>query len=350
MLPRLCVLVSFAYLRKDPVLSAVCRALAPSVDLMWDSGAFTDHFQYRKALLTGASYERITVDEYCDWLAEWAALAWGYVQLDVLTDDVRSQQNLEVMVKRGWRPMPVITLTEDPGRAREWVEISGKLCVAAIGKAPLPFAQQRIYRTWNACEGRGLIHALGFTRYPTLLRLPVHCADSSSWLSGGRYGNMDFFDAVDGFSGVSRPDLIADRDERERVIGLLRAMDMPAEYLAQRECWRGSAGVLRILSAHATLQMHAVMARAGRRLFLAGASTHDLTLMLSTVSAYDSQGALSIRRARETALRLGALGKSDKGALYDELAQIAAKHTAAATRVQDKPPAEFAVTTTTTRA
>lgn len=336
MLPRLCVLVSYFYLRGDDTLSAICRALAPYVDFMWDSGAFTDHFQHRKALATRTPYERITVEAYCGWLDEWASRAWGYVQLDVLTNEQASRHNLEHMVRRGYRPMPVVTVREDPGRAGEWITISGKICVAGIGKDPLPFPQQRFWRTWNAIRGQGLIHALGFTRYPAMLQLPLHCGDSSSWLSGGRFGTVVVFDPQRGIRSVGREKMRADASIREDVATVLRRAGTPPEWFVDASRWRGKTGILRLLNAYAFLRMHAAVATTGRRLFLAAGSASDLLLLVGVLAGVQGDGQLNLPRAHAMASYLQELPNHEKPAAALAVIQ---SQTTWATVTPDTPPA-----------
>lgn len=269
------ILLSYFYIRQRPESwNAIIAATAPYVDWMIDSGAFSDYgFLYRAARRGTSGHVPITVTEYCAWLQGMKQYLWGYVALDKILDDAESDRNLDVMWAEGLRPMPVLTVTHPVERMTEWVDRADWLCVAGAATAKPPWVWNRLDAVRKVVGDDPRLHALGFAVWPDVRNAPIESADTSSWMSGGRYGFVAGFDPVLGLrQGRSK-------DRHRPYVALTMTAESSHTKGPQ---WKGTAGLGHLMCTTAYLQMQQEVARNnGRRLFLAVAGPSLLATILT---------------------------------------------------------------------
>lgn len=163
----------------------------PPINLIMDSGAFT-------AWKLG---KPIALQDYCNFLDQNKDWITDYINLDeIIPSDPeeaarRSMRNLEWMMERGYKPMPVFHAREDISWLKRMVDM-GCPCICLAG---LSLPSQSARREWyNLCwnhlvntAGRPIVkvHALGEGREAPLLEFPWFSADSTSWAyASQRYG------------------------------------------------------------------------------------------------------------------------------------------------------------------
>jgi len=176
------ILVSYAYARKHED-NFIQMSSNPNVDLLIDSGAFT-------AKNAG---EQILLDDYCKFLDRHKSRIFRYLALDVVGDPKATDANLNEMIKRGYKPVPVHVLGDDQRRMDQLFEMSDYVACAGLrrpnkGGAPREYVQAKMQ--W--ANGRP-VHWLGYVREPMIASFKPYSCDSASWKSAGLYGRMDVY-------------------------------------------------------------------------------------------------------------------------------------------------------------
>lgn len=167
---------------------------AGKVDLMLDSGAFT-------AFNAKTPYPHVNLDDYCRWLDKYAGNFTKYVMLDVILNEKKSRANYEEMVRRGFKPMYVLTANDkDFAYLKEAVKVTPDVCVAGgIGRFD-GWIAQRYQKTYSVTDGKARIHGLAFVKFPQMLQLPLTSVDSSTWQRASqRFGIFASFRGDKGF-------------------------------------------------------------------------------------------------------------------------------------------------------
>lgn len=159
------------------------REQVPDVEVFLDSGAFS-------VMQSGAE---VDLGAYCDFCLQHRHKLAVYVQLDVIGDQRRTRENLELMEARGLQPMPVFTASGDLGALDE-------LCARHdyIGLGDLKGRQmfatgwrsERLDRVFRVAERHWPVrfHAFGLIAQGPLERYPFYSADSASVTIGGANG------------------------------------------------------------------------------------------------------------------------------------------------------------------
>lgn len=178
---KLRLLASYAY--PDALNNAVA---IPGVDLMVDSGAFT----------ADSIGKKIDMDEYCEWLIRHQSNITTAVVLDVIGDWRGTARNHEIMMGKlpesitvlpVWHATSPLSELDRLCRAHDYVGIGG---VTTMARTVKQFMQHSI-RAHKVAELHGTkLHGLGVTGRTAMTRLPWSTVDSSTWLSGARYGNL----------------------------------------------------------------------------------------------------------------------------------------------------------------
>lgn len=97
--PKLNILIAYPYFN-----SKIIQELTPLIDeghcrFLLDSGAFS----------CDTLGIKITVDDYCRFLDNLPVKPWRYFMLDVVGDPEKTIKNYEIMLSRGYTPIPVFT-------------------------------------------------------------------------------------------------------------------------------------------------------------------------------------------------------------------------------------------------
>lgn len=183
MLPKLNVLVSFAYLR---AMKDLFPALCDVTNMLVDSGAFTN---YRRVLF--GRDETTGLPDYIAGCREWGGQVWNYIALDSIADPVGTDRNLQAMLDAGLRPMPVFVHGAEPEKVVELCGINhDRICVAGGVQTKDKWVHHRYQKAFRDSGKRAKIHALGFVRLPDIYRLPLSTVDSVSYYNGSAFGKV----------------------------------------------------------------------------------------------------------------------------------------------------------------
>jgi hypothetical protein len=162
-------------------------------DFILDSGIFT--------YLKGTKQGNIDWDKYVE---QYAALVKkkeirNYVEVDVdsiigLDETERLRRKLEKIV--GWKSMPVWHMNRGYDK---WLEICRDydyICFGAFLTDSLSTKKYRMIKTFlsDANKSKTKVHGLGFTNFSWMSKLHFYSVDSSSWLSGVRYGHVCIYE------------------------------------------------------------------------------------------------------------------------------------------------------------
>jgi hypothetical protein len=194
--------------------------------LLIDSGAFT-------AWKVG---KPILLDDYCRFLESLAIKPFRYFTLDVIGDPAGSMRNYEIMLKRGFTPIPVFTRGEEPSVIDDYYKTSDLIAIGGLVgtsrnkgfvKGISPFL-----------KGRN-IHLLGFTNKTFIKILRPFSCDSSSVFCANRFGILDLFDLSTGsWIKLGRNDFI--KRPSDQIIKIIESYGVTPSSLAIRMSWEGS--------------------------------------------------------------------------------------------------------------
>lgn len=178
------VLLSYAY--RQSVTMNDSLAYANGADLLIDSGAFT-------AFTKG---EQIDKAEYCDWLVKESRFINHAAALDVIGDWKASARNYEWMLNRLGDRVHVVPAWHLGSPHAELERLCKEADYVAIGGC-VPYAKQpkvlmrHLIQAHKIARKHGTkLHGLGITGKESMVRLPWHSVDSSSWQSGHRFGGL----------------------------------------------------------------------------------------------------------------------------------------------------------------
>lgn len=306
------ILLSYAYF--DQTSFDLVQGLAQRMDVLIDSGAFTAHRQGH----------HIDIGHYTDFCLRLEPVVYGCVQLDVPGDRERTRSNLVEQRRRGAHVMPVLTVDMDISEAAAMMEINRKICLAGGLSLPRAALAQRALGVQEASGGVARIHALAYVRHPEILMLPLASVDSSSYTAGGRYGLLQIYQRMGAVSGFPYRDHKhkAFADLPPRVQEFLRGCNMTEQMWRDREAYSGAHSFLSIASAYAWMQYARDAWQAGRRVFLAIASTTWLWTILALARTGKNHGqGFDVNETRREMVMLAQLWKTDREALWARVEQ-----------------------------
>lgn len=163
----------------------------PGARVIIDSGAFT-------AFSTGKVIKR---EDYLTWATEFSS-KWKdklkslyFMNLDVIGDAVRSQENLEWFESQGFYPIPIVTRGATKTEIKEMIAKYDYIAIGGLVGAEDGGVLGRLNVFFDMWEkerkttGRQVkVHLLGVTIASILFRYPAYSVDSSSWTSPLRFG------------------------------------------------------------------------------------------------------------------------------------------------------------------
>jgi len=180
------VLVSYWYCQNHVLRDSLRKySLGYGVDLFLDSGAFSAFTQGHE----------IKIDEYCKWISSNEEYISVYANLDVIGNQVLTRENQTFMESRGLSPLPVFHVGSG---LKEFRRLCEKYEYVAIG-GMVPY-MKRVSAIWSTLVKifeigvNNKLHGFGCTNQKVLFNMPWYSVDSTTWLSGARYGEVCLFD------------------------------------------------------------------------------------------------------------------------------------------------------------
>jgi hypothetical protein len=261
------LLVAYPYMTADMI--RLLKDNQSEVRFLLDSGAFT-------AWKAGKS---IKVDDYCRFIESLPFKPWRYFTLDVIGDPAGSLKNYEVMLKRGFKPVPIFTRGEDVSVLEDYYKTSD---VVGIGGLVGTRGNKGFVNGIMQKVGTRKVHWLGFTRVDYMKFYKPYMCDSSSWASGQQYGVVSLYDKAGKFVKITRASVTS--KPNLEIIKLCKAHGIEPERLTKRSEWRNTAKGLTALEQityRAFVRLQAdVYKKLETLLFLAVCNTHQGNLFL----------------------------------------------------------------------
>ncbi len=177
------LLISYAYMRelKEEQINWIFGV--PDVNWLLDCGAFT-------ALNLG---KEIKLEDYMEFLRKWKHKLFGYIALDKLGDPKQTDINLNIMLKNGFKPVPVHVRGDKQDRMDYLFSISNLVALGGFRRPHrAPAKPEYIKQKMEWARGRN-VHWLGYTNLPMLNTFRPYSCDSSSFSSARRWGRLFFY-------------------------------------------------------------------------------------------------------------------------------------------------------------
>jgi hypothetical protein len=248
------------------------------VRLFIDSGAFTNWQQGRET----------SVEEYMDFLEGLPIKPWKYFVLDKVGDAKVTRDNYRRMLDRGLDPIPIFTRGTALSELDELYKTSN-LVGAGVGVGSNNY---RGYLKHVIDHNRGRpLHWLGVTNPGMVGTFKPFSCDSSSWVTGGRYGSIKVYLGCGRLANYTRTNAI-DKPPNPTIWKSIRTYGFNPKDLQQEDNWRGGSSMARILGCQSWVRYALdVRKRFGTELFLACTEAQSLN---QCISAYHRERELSV--------------------------------------------------------
>ena len=155
-------------------------------DLFLDSGAFS-------AFTKG---ENINIDEYINFIKKNEKVITTYAGLDVIGDSKATRKNVEYMESKGLRPLPTFHHGSDYEELERMVKKYDYIALGGLVPISMniPVMKKHLDKCFRIIGKEVKVHGFGVNGYWAWLRYPFYSVDATSWLMGGMYRRVIFFD------------------------------------------------------------------------------------------------------------------------------------------------------------
>lgn len=166
------LLVAYPYAKPDVI--ELIRQNEGRIRFLLDSGAFT-------AWKAG---KPIALDDYCRFLESLPIKPWRYFALDVIGDPHGTMKNYEMMLKRGFKPVPIFTRGEDPSVLEDYYKTSD---VVGIGGLVGTQGNKGFVKGIMKLVNGRRVHWLGFSALAFVKHYRPYMLDCATWNTGASY-------------------------------------------------------------------------------------------------------------------------------------------------------------------
>lgn len=264
--PPLNLLMAFPYVKPD-----VLRFFAErnsEIRLLIDSGAFT-------AWKAGST---ISIDDYCRFIESLPVKPWRYFTLDVVGNPKGTLENYQIMLKRGFSPVPIFTRGEDPSLLDEYYKTSEVVGIGGlVGTEKNKGFVKGIMRKVNGRK----VHWLGFTNLAFMKVFKPYMADSSTWEMGARFASCSLYLGC-GLPIVQITKRALQKQLRnQQIVDAIQSYGFNPNDLLIPENWNGGRSITRRLGARSQRRLSDDVGKnIGTHLFLAAATKYAAELLL----------------------------------------------------------------------
>jgi len=265
-LNKLNLLVAYPYLNSEVV--ALIKENEDRIRFVLDSGAFT-------AWKAGKTIE---IDDYCRFIESLPFKPWRYFTLDVVGDPHGTIKNYEIMLARGFNPIPIFTRGEDPSVLDHYYRTSD---VVGIGGLVGTRGNKGFVKgIMKKVDGRKC-HWLGFVQLPFIRYYKPYMCDSSSWTAGARYGRMLIYKGNGTIITVTKKDIF-DRTKRESLKIFFQRLGYDIDIFLHQKSWEGTTFTpLREIGGVSAIHFSQdVYKKLGTYLFLASAMPAETQILI----------------------------------------------------------------------
>jgi hypothetical protein len=235
-LNKLNLLFSYEHFKRNSHYFDTVLAVSSLANVLIDSGAYSNRTRYMKQLKSGVNQgSQITLSMYEGACKEFGNKVWGYFLLDVMGNPKKTHSNFMHMVDSGFTPIPIVTSGQSDDTIKKYFDVSKRVGVGSI----VASNSKVLSRLGEISGNTARLHMLGYTKFPNVLTLPyVKYFDSSSFMSGGRYGNIMTFRSKYGFFSSSLKKIVkgwADGDNNVATLRTLAAIGVKKEDIIDAE-------------------------------------------------------------------------------------------------------------------
>ena len=274
------LLVAYPYCKPDVI--ELVKQNEHRIRFVLDSGAFT----------AWKSGQPIAVDDYCRFIETLPIKPWRYFALDAIGDPHGTMKNYEIMLKRGFKPIPIFTRGEDPKVLDDYYKTSD---VVGIGGLVGTMGNKGFVKGIMGKVGGRKVHLLGFTNLAFLKLFKPYMADSSSWEMGARFASCPLY-IGSGHPLLSlKKDTIHKQLKDDRITHAIKALGLEPMDFLKPEMWNGGYSITRRTGARSMVRFsHDIGKHLGTNLFLAAATCYAAKLLLEGLTNESTPS--SIRR------------------------------------------------------
>lgn len=230
-LPLLNLLVAYPYAKPKMLdcLSSIQKEGQSQIII--DSGAFT----------AWKANKPIHIDDYCKFIESLPFKPFRYFALDVIGDPKGTLENYEIMLKRGFNPVPVFTRGEDPSVLDDYYKTSD---VVAIGGLVGTYKNKGYVKYLMKHINERRVHLLGFTDINYVKIFKPYSCDSSTLEMSARFAMLSLFDekrAV--WMKANKSDFI--KQPPDCMMDVIKSYGINPRDLAQNANWNGGLSLSR---------------------------------------------------------------------------------------------------------
>lgn len=212
------------YLRTESL--RLLKQREADVRFLLDSGAFT-------AWKAGEIYQ---VEKYAAFVEALPFAPWRYFTLDVIGDPKGTRENLDFLLARGLRPVPIFTRGEDVAHLDDLYAVSD--VVAVGGLVGTRGNRGFVNGMMRQLKGRST-HLLGFVASDFLKVYRPYSCDTSSWSAGIRYGVAVLYRGGGRFLRVTKKDFVG--TPKREVVQAFTDMGFDHAIMRRPDAWVNSS-------------------------------------------------------------------------------------------------------------
>ena len=225
------ILASFHYFKTIDFDELVSNFDTPPM-IFADSGAYS-------AMSQGAP---IRIDEYAEWLHRWKKHFTVYSNLDVIRDAEATAVNQRILEKKDLSPIPVFHTGSDFSYLDKLSDEYEYIALGGMVGQPRPACLKWSATCMKRTRDKGtLFHGFGMTSRDVIEALPWHSVDSSSWVSGAKFGQLTLFDGRKWFRGH-----VGDKAEIGKMSNLIRQYGFDPDQFADMGRYKATKGHINI--------------------------------------------------------------------------------------------------------
>ena len=275
---KLNVLVAYPYMK-----TALIKALIESndkINFLLDCGAFT----------AWKSGKPIALDNYCKFLDNLPIEPWRYFALDVVGNPVETMKNYNIMLNRGYKPLPVFTPNQDYKDIDEYYKTTDLIGVGGLTDKYGSKGLIHLNKVFAHTKGRA-VHLLGYTK-PSFIKLfkPYSC-DSSSWVRAQKYGLCDIYIGNGEYVQLSRRQ--AFNKPSSIIIDAIHKLGFHVSDFAKESNWRKGTNIASSMSARTWIKyMIDAEKNINTKVFLSVGDVQNLNRALLEWDYLQKQGSL----------------------------------------------------------
>ena len=249
------ILIAYPYINQKLIEKLIEHK--DKFNLLIDSGAFT-------AWNTG---KIITLDGYCKMLDSLPIEPERYFALDVIGDAKATEDNYDEMLKRGYKPSPVFTRSQNLSEVDKYFETADMIGCGGLVNKEGPKPQGFIDKVMKQAKGRK-VHLLGYTQPKFIKYFRPYSCDSSSWIRAMRYGIADVYMGQGNYVNWSRRQ--AKEKPSPKILAALKNLGFELDHFKHEKNWSKGTNLAQEVSTRTWLiYQHDIKKHINVKLFLA---------------------------------------------------------------------------------